>query len=90
MTLELKDFKSFISGQPVKNVRDQSNADSFIRANILQRYKVEAEQALKTLKDVDDKSLQQQIQTLVKRWTQIEVMLEKALEAIQSQEYEIT
>ena len=70
-----------MSGQTGSDeARQQSLADSFIRTNILQPYLTESDRALQALMDIDiDENVQPQVQTLRKRWTQIKMMLEKAL-----------
>ena len=75
--------------------RDRSLANSFIKANVLHPYRLMAEnalqdlQVLRTREDIGDESIRP-VQTLIKRWTQIEVMVKEALDSVENEEREIT
>ena len=75
--------------------RDRSLANLFIKANVLHPYRLIAENALQALhvlrtsNDISDESVQP-VQTLMKRWTQIEVMVKEALDSVENEEKEIT
>lgn len=78
LLLENKDFERFVSGKEVSDRHDKAQADEFITSKILLVYKCEAVQALKALENFNDEALQPQRQILMKRWTQISDLVQKA------------
>lgn len=91
MTARHDDFSRYISGRVISDeARDRSLADSFIKANILRPYRSKAENALQALyafrisKDMGDESIRP-IQTLVERWTQIDLMVREVLDNLEKE-----
>ena len=81
MTLQPRDWKKFLKGHTQREeARDSSRADAFIAVNVLRTYKGDAMRALEALATIEDRDLESQKEILVKRWTQIRDIIEKAEE----------
>lgn len=79
ITLNDRDWKRYLKGLSVsEEAYDEPRTDAIIEKSIFSVYQEAAQKTLKALDNINNESVKLQKKTLVRRWTQIKVMVDGA------------